>query len=104
MGSMKDQLTGIYEPRAYARSADPSTSHEAAAKVTPKLNKIQREVLELFRINRDMTDLELQCSMQSHGSTHRTRRAELVKKGLIRDSGRRVKFDGSNRIIWEIVP
>lgn len=100
MGRVKD----LFGEEAHTRWSDPDTSFEAADKVTPKLKKIQTEVYLLFKAKVRMTDLELQRAFGSSGSTHRTRRAELVELGLIRDSGKRVKQDGSNRIIWEIVP
>jgi len=44
--------------------------------------------------------------MKDHGSTYRTRRRELVDKGLIGDSGRKVRIAGEarHRIVWVITP
>lgn len=106
MGSMKDLFGDVpYEPAAHARRTDPSTSHEAASKFTAKkLTEIQQQVLLLFKSRRELTDLDLQQAFNFSGSTHRTRRSELVERGLVRNSGRKKFQDGSNRIIWEIVP
>jgi len=89
--------------KAYARNTDPGTSHEAAAKVTPKLRKLQQEVLDIFQRHRRLTDLDLQEVTYTAGSTYRTRRSELVKMGLLRNSGDRKHQAGANRIVWEIV-
>lgn len=118
MGSMKDLLgdapyTAPDPPKAHARRSDPSTSHEAAAKHTAaSLTEKQQIVLAAFRERRQMTDADLQDHLRSigiikdgkNGSTYRTRRGELVDLGRVRNSGRRKHQEGSNRIIWEIVP
>jgi hypothetical protein len=101
VSKMKDK----WDPVAHARRTDPSTSHEAAAEVTKKLTAYQESVMNLFLIRGEMTDVDLQNYYGlSAGSTFRTRRSELVKMGKLRNSGRKRVQDGSNRIIWEIVP
>lgn len=101
MGRIKDDL---FSPRAHARATDPGTSHAAAAGVTKKLTAIQEQVLLLFKVRREMTDLDLQAAFGTGRSTHRTRRRELVDLGYLRDSGRTKHQEGSNRVIWEIIP
>lgn len=103
MGSMKDQLSGLYVDRAHARATDPSTSHEAAGNVTKKLSDIQKSVLGLFEVRREMTDADIHDYFGGKESTYRKRRTDLAAMGLVRDSGRKRMQDGSNRIIWEIV-
>lgn len=116
MGKMKDLFDDTLfepdepepeaaEPKAHARRTDPSTSHEAARKFTAKkLTEVQEQVLLLFKTRRELTDWELEQAFNFSGSTHRTRRSELVERGLVRNSGRRKFQANSNRIIWEIVP
>lgn len=96
-----------------ARDTDPETSHEAAASVEPKLRQAQTDILGLFRRHSDhrMTDEALVSlanawlpldRLQSPSGV-RTRRAELVRAGLIRDSGERVKGStGRRMIVWEL--
>jgi hypothetical protein len=90
---------------AHARTMDPETSHQAASRITDEcLSEIQLLVLIWFRKFGPMTDLDLQRHVGTIKSTYRTRRAELVAIGMLRDSGRRATQDGSKRIIWELVP
>lgn len=82
-----------------------TTSLEAYESVTPKLNSIQKEVLALFKeVGEDgLTDEELSNLMGSNASTYRTRRSELVQKGVLVDSGlRRKLLSGRNAIVWKL--
>lgn len=96
--SMKDTLpdTGPF------RHGDPRTSREAARQVAPHINDIQATVLAEVKRHgiAGITDYELETFLGGHGSTYRSRRAELVEKGLIKDSGQRRKVAGSNRTVW----
>lgn len=89
-----------------ARAGDPSTSHQAAAAAAEpkKLRERQQVVLDHFTAagSKGLTDLDLQELCGDHGSTFRTRRSELVRAGLIIDSGRKQKQLGANRIVWMI--
>lgn len=107
MGGMKDTLGDepylpLVSPHQLARTTDPGTSHQAAAKVIDKLRPIQKRVLaELKTAGRSgLTDLELEEICGSHGSTFRTRRSELVDAGLVVDSGKKKNQKGRNRIVW----
>jgi hypothetical protein len=93
---------------AKARNTDPITSHEAAASLSD-VTEIQRFVLK--SLNRPRTDKQIVeaynsfklAPIVSDDSTIRSRRNELAKAGLIRNSG---KFDVSGprrQIIWERV-
>lgn len=92
-------------PGNMARRSDPSTSHEAAEKIVPKLGDLQRRVLAELRAAGavGLCDLELETRCGSHGSTFRTRRSELVDLGLVRDSGRKIVLNGRNRVVWVAV-
>lgn len=134
-----------------ARRTDPSTSHEAAARLTPdKLTAAQSRVLAMFRLYGDMPDTQLvkylNAAEKDAGvkpmspSGVRSRRSELSKPNMDRinalieeqqgdafysqaspetqaanarhrlktegfrsplwDTGKRMKIDGSNVIVW----
>ena len=89
---------------AHARRTDPTTSHEAAAVVTPELTRIQQNVLAFARRMKPLgfTDLVMERQLQDSRSTLRSRRAELVTKGLIVDTGQRDRApdDARSRIVW----
>lgn len=97
----------------YARLTDPTTSHDAAASVE-NVTATQKFILTLFSIM-PLTDEDLvhiyqqQIRMgaderdvpRASESGIRSRRAELVKKGLIVDSGLRQRLtSGRNAIVW----
>lgn len=101
----------LAEHRAVARRTDPSTSWEAARSVTG-IRESQQQVLDLFRAFGPMTDeaaytehrrYSLSAHIQSV-SGFRTRRSELVARGLLEDSGeRRVGSTGRRMIVWRAV-
>lgn len=101
-GSMKDLLER--HPVQLTRNLDPQTSYEAGEKIIPKLRKIQQEVYDYFLAVGPVgaTDLDLQTHFNRHGSTYRTRRAELVELGLIIDTGQRREQQGSRRNVWAV--
>lgn len=72
------------------RKVDPATSVEAAAVVAPELGKIQRLVLEAFRIHGPMTarTAERLPVFSDYGfSTIRKRISELAQDGLLEEYG-----------------
>lgn len=89
----------------FARRTDPSTSHEAAESVE-NLTATQKYVLEA--LVRPRTDLELveaygylKLAPRASESGIRSRRAELVRSGLVVDSGERKKLPSGRRaIVW----
>ena len=104
-----EQLTipGSEPERAHARRSDPETSHAAAASLSSeKLRASQAEVLRLLREHGPMTDLDLielaeESQTRQSDSGLRTRRKELVVKGLVRDSGKRFTMGGRKHILWQ---
>ena len=98
-------------PRKRARTTDPETSHEAAESVTPMIRMSQLNILRAFRWYGRMTDYELieagyPATRLPHQSPSglRTRRNELVKAGLLEDSGKReVLPSGRKAIVWQVV-
>ena len=69
------------------------------------MTDIQIEVLSHFLsiYPRAITDLDLQSYFNNHKSTHRTRRSELTKMGLIMDTGLRRFQDNAHRVLWVAV-
>lgn len=96
---------------ASARLTDPQTSHDAADSVK-NVTSTQSAILTLLTF--PMTDEDLIDSFyrmadnagwkQASPSGIRSRRAELVAKGLVVDSGERAKLStGRNAIVWMAV-
>lgn len=98
------------------RRTDPVTSVEAAESVQHKNRESQRAVLYVLgQFKNGVTDSELirnyffQASLgpnpvpRQSESGIRTRRKELVEKGLVEDTGRRdILPSGRRSIIWKV--
>jgi hypothetical protein len=97
------QVWDVDEPRS--RQTDPETSHDAAASVRNR-TETQEGILNALYEWGKMTDQELVDwyeGPKASPSGLRTRRAELVKMGKVRDSGQRVVLPSGRRaIVWEI--
>jgi len=96
---------------AKARNTDPSTSYEAAKSVTA-ISETQTRILFLLKEYGPQNDEQLATSYDYHAtkggwslvsdSGLRSRRAELVGLGLVKDSGERIKMrSGRNSIVWK---
>ena len=107
-----DGSTDAHVPPSYilgptARATDPVTSHQAAAAQTPaRVNESHRLILALLRWEA-MTDFDLARLASQHlqrkvlPTSLGVRRSELVKAGLVADSGVKGKSDtGSPAIKW----
>jgi hypothetical protein len=93
-------------PVAHARNSDPDTSH-AAARSVRHIRESQAEVLALFRAHGPMTDELARTVYRGHQSPSglRTRRSELVGRGQLVDTGRRVVgATGRRMVVWAAVP
>ncbi len=103
--------------RAVARRTDPDTSHAAAASVK-ELTKKQKAVLAILRVLTESmggaTDEQIADAYQTNlpwerlpeqsDSGLRTRRSELVRKGVVVDSGeRRRNRAGRQCAVWKAV-
>lgn len=92
---------------ARARSADPDTSHAAAASLAPdKIRLSQHAVLRHLRRHGPMTDTEMVDSFDGKiyqsPSGLRTRRKELVDRGLVIDTGKRETLEsGRSATVWD---
>lgn len=95
--------------RAFARKSDPITSHLAAESVH-KISETQRAILQLLRKG-PMTDealIRLYRAQRNFplasDSGIRSRRADLVKLGLVEDSGLTNKTQfGRLAVLWKVV-
>lgn len=99
-----------FDSRPRARTTDPETSHAAADSVTD-LTRKQEAVLLLLREIGPTHDQRLVSAYQHTAGKRafpyqsesgiRTRRAELVRKGLVRDTGERATLEsGRSAIVW----
>jgi hypothetical protein len=78
------------------------TEIEAAKAILPSVHKIQAQVLQYAMDNpHGFTDRELAGHFGSIASTYRTRRAELVEKGLIKRIRRQlIAGTGRHESVW----
>jgi len=103
-----DQIN-LFGGSAHARRTDPETSHEAAGRLKQEdLSRGQKRVLCVMHEAAPATDevlLEASVALRVKisPSGFRTRRTELVAKGLVEDSGGRrdTKF-GNPAIVWRL--
>lgn len=104
MSRLSELLPDNYALDKLTRLTDPETSRLAANRVFNSLTEIQEKVLLFVKCcPNGCTDLQISNHFEDDGSTFRTRRAELVAQGRIKNSGRRVKQDGTTRIVWVYV-
>lgn len=93
-----------------ARTSDPTTSFEAAGSVR-NITETQSNILLLLTL--PMTDDELVDAFDRFASSNgwklaspsgiRSRRAELVAAGLVKDTGeRRKSWSGRQSIVWTV--
>ena len=89
--------------RPYQRKSQ--TSRDAAAALDePTLKSLEGQVLALLRERGPMTDTEMQRALSISGDTQRPRRVTLVRKELVRDSGRQAPgARGRMATLWEAV-
>ena len=90
----------------HARHSDPETSHEAAKSIR-LVSQTQAGILQaLLTPGTDVEIIEryrkLSHAPKASDSGIRSRRAELVSRGIVKDSGRRAILEsGRKAIIWE---
>lgn len=80
------------------------TSREAAERIEPRTGTLRASVLRFLRAYGPATDEQVQRALAMGPSTQRPRRVELVRAGLVRDSGQRGETDSGRRAVrWEAV-
>jgi hypothetical protein len=100
---MAEQLDLEDALRAMSRREHPATSREAAASVVPKLGQLHDKVLSALRDAgpSGLTDMQLDDKFAQLTPTMRPRRVELVRRGLVADSGRVVlNAHGRRATVW----
>jgi hypothetical protein len=84
-----------------AHQAHSDTSRAAAAEIRPNAGTLRAKVLDCLRSSSGLTDEEIQNWLQMPASTQRPRRVELVRMGLVADSGRRREtMSGRFAVVW----
>ena len=85
-----------------------ATSAEAAERAEPTAKRDRASILTMLRVefpNYGQTDEEMQDWLPMNPSTQRPRRGELVKAGLVEDSGeKRRTRSGRWATVWRPVP
>lgn len=90
-------------PRPPAQRHSP-TSVEAGERIQPNAGTLRAEVLEYLKHCGPSTDEEMQHYMNLNPSTQRPRRIELVRAGLVYDSGQtRPTRSGRSAVVWRAV-
>lgn len=84
----------------------PETSREAVESIEDQLGPIQQEVLKAFEEagENGLADFQL-ADIYPHRaySTYRSRRVELMQKGILVDTGRRIVNLGNRRhVVWAL--
>jgi len=89
---------------AFARRTDPDTSHDAAVAVTGRIRELHLAVLRYAATVQAFTDPAMNAHFGVTSSTYRTRRAELVDRGAIEDTGARTTIGdkGRRHALWRI--
>jgi len=92
------------QPTPLARTSDPDTSHAAARSVKARTERQEAILAALDALGGTGTDediADVYDGPQQSDSGMRTRRAELVSKGLVVDTGQRARIRSGNRaIVW----
>jgi predicted ArsR family transcriptional regulator len=101
---MGDESYGDYRvfnhlPEGKARRSDPQTSHQAARSV--QTSDLEGWVLAALRSQGPQTTEQLSERLNISLQSITPRMRPLVTKGLVRDSGARLKGEnGRSRIVW----
>lgn len=101
---MSGLTLSLFDPPARARNTDPHTSHEAAETVDGNRNRAL--LLEFLKGRPAATDEEIADAYRNAGlprqspSGLRTRRAELVARGLVVCAGEGTTASGRKCLKW----
>jgi hypothetical protein len=80
------------------------TSYAAAVENAAHSGTQRRRVFDEIYRSHGATDHEMQKNLAMNSSTQRPRRVELVRMGLVRDSGRkRLTPSGRWAVVWDVV-
>ena len=86
-----------------ARKTDPETAHAAARSVTEKAPADRQKVIQALTEHGKGSDFDLEKWTGVIATSIGVRRGELVKMGVVEDSGERGTNDrGSKVILWRL--
>ena len=98
MTSAAEQMP-LFDGAPYQPHSD--TSHEAAVYMQPRAGSLRRRVYDYLGRYGPATDRQLQEALDMPASTERPRRVELVRGGLVRDTGARARtHSGRRAVLW----
>lgn len=100
---LEDLINELLSTHKMHRKHDPDTSKKAAESIVNSLTTLQADVLAYASDKgpEGFTDEELSQDFHCFGSTYRSRRSELTKKGMIVPTEKRRKMQsGRSAIVW----
>ena len=105
MGVYFDQATDLPLFARPAPSVRGSQTSAAAADSldAPTLNRLERVVLEWLAQHGPATDEEIIAGTGLNPSTARPRRIELVRRGMVTQTGEKKTRSGRNASAWRVV-
>ena len=79
------------------------TSRAAAALIEPRTGSLRHQVFAYLRHHGPATDEKIQEELGMPASTERPRRVELVRDGLVADTGQRaLTHSGRRAVLWAV--
>jgi hypothetical protein len=100
MGSMKDQLDGLYNGEPGYK--EPTTSKDAAKAIKGRAETLREKALECIRVQASTPD-EVAAALGETVLAVRPRITELANAGKIQKTGaRRKNVSGMSATVWEI--
>jgi len=103
--AMKFELDGLVDRANPPFQGHSPTSRAAAKEIAGPARSLKSRVHEFIARRGDSgcTDEEIQIALEMNPSTQRPRRVDLVRDGVVEDSGRQRKTrSGRNATIWVI--
>ena len=103
--SLRFELDGLSDPADPPYQRHSTTSRDASRQIVPNQGSLKAIVHNYIKScgTRGCTDEEAQIELDMNPSTQRPRRVELVRDGMVIDSGRQRKTrSGRNATVWVI--
>lgn len=102
---MHFELDGLVDRAKPPFQGHSVTSREAAKSIAKSSQTFKSMVHSFIKTSGDYgcTDEEIQTSLEMNPSTQRPRRVDLVRDGVVEDSGKQRKTrSGRNAVVWVI--
>jgi len=103
--SLRFELDGLSKPADPPYQRHSTTSRQASRRIVPTQGSLKAAVHNYIEScgTHGCTDDEVQIELDMNPSTQRPRRVELVRDGMVIDSGRQRKTrSGRNATVWVI--